>query len=83
MRLGPNDQLLEHGAEHEEQGVEVVDRGVELDPFFEAERRLEWHHQVWVLASRELMETPAALPQPYDDLGFREPGQLAHGAHAP
>ncbi len=81
--LGAEEDLVEHGAEDEEEGVEEVDGGVEGEVLFEGEDGLDGHHEVGVLAEGEPAEAFAVLAEADDEVDFGDGGEVGEGVQAP
>ncbi len=71
---GAEDELVEHGAEDEEEGVEVVDGGVEGEVLGEGEDGFGGDEEVGFFASGEAEEAMTFFAEAGDDVGGGEGG---------
>jgi hypothetical protein len=80
---GAGEELVEHGAEDEEERIEELDGGVEGEELLEGEGGLFGNEEVGEFAAGEETEALAGLAEADDELDFWEGGELAEGCEAP
>jgi hypothetical protein len=77
---GAVNELVEHGGEHKEQRLEVVDRGLEGEVLGERKGRLGGDKQVVFHAGGETVKAVALLAEARDEVGGPKCGQITGGA---